>query len=134
MWVPAIATLVGVPIALGFYLVPNVYVALAIGALSSIAGPMYLGPSFAMTQTLVHPRMRALASAILLFIINLIGLGLGPWFVGYASDLLMPHFGDQSLRVALASIVSLGNAWATAHYVLAARTLRSDLEAKHAVV
>ena len=133
MWVPGLATLAGVPIALGFYLVPNAYVALSIGVVASIAGPMYLGPSFAMTQTLVPPRMRAMASAILLFIINLIGLGLGPWFVGYASDVLVPHFGDQSLRVALAGIVTLGNAWATAHYFLAARTLRADLEAKHAV-
>ncbi len=133
MWVPAIATLAGVPIALGYYLVPDVYVALSIGVLASIAGPMYLGPSFAMTQTLVRPHMRAMASAILLFIINLIGLGLGPWFVGYTSDALAPRFGDESLRYALVSIVSLGNAWAAAHYFLAARTLKADLAVKDAV-
>ena len=37
-----------------------------------------------MTQNLVRPDMRALASAILLFIINLIGLGGGPFFGGHA--------------------------------------------------
>ena len=30
--------------------------------------------------------MRAMAAAILLFVLNLIGLGIGPWFVGYLSD------------------------------------------------
>jgi hypothetical protein len=130
MWVPAIATACGVPIALGFYLVGSPYVALAIGVLASIAGPMYLGPTFAMTQTLVRPNMRAMASAILLFALNLIGLGIGPWFVGYVSDLLAPTYGVESIRYSLVSIVVIGNAWAVLHYLLAARTLRADLTVK----
>ena len=100
------------------------------GIPAGIAGPMYLGPTFAMTQTLVNPHMRATASAILLFLLNLIGLGIGPWFVGYLSDVLAPQYGDESLRWALVSIVSIGNAWAAIHYFLAARTLKSDLTIK----
>ncbi len=131
LWVPAIATIVGVPIGLGYYLSPNPYVALLMfGIPAGIAGPMYLGPTFAMTQTLVNPHMRATASAILLFLLNLIGLGIGPWFVGYLSDALAPQYGDESLRWALVSIVSIGNAWAAIHYLLAARTLKSDLTLK----
>jgi predicted MFS family arabinose efflux permease len=132
MWVPALATLAGVPIGLGFYLVGDAYVALAIGVLSSIAGPMYLGPSFAMTQTLVRPHMRAMASAILLFILNLIGLGIGPWFVGFLSDQLTPRFGAEAIRYSLVSVVSIGNLWAAGHYFFAARTLRADLTRKDA--
>ncbi len=131
MWVPAIATVLGVPIALGFYLSPDPYVALSVGVLSSIAGPMYLGPTFAMTQSLVRPHMRAMASAILLFILNLIGLGIGPWFVGFASDLLAPSFGVESIRYALVGIVVTGNAWAAVHYFLAARSLSDDLQRKN---
>ena len=128
LWVPAIATLAGVPIALGYYLSPNPYVALLLfGIPAGIAGPMYLGPSFALTQTLVKPEMRALASAILLFVMNLIGLGIGPWFVGFMSDALAPRFGVESLRWALLGIVTIGNLWATFHYLAAARTLRDDL-------
>jgi len=128
LWVPAIATLAGVPIALGYYLSPNPYVALLLfGIPAGIAGPMYLGPSFALTQTLVKPEMRALASAILLFVMNLIGLGIGPWFVGFMSDALAPRFGVESLRWALLGIVTIGNLWATFHYLAAARTLREDL-------
>ena len=73
VWVPGIATLAGVPIAIGYYLSPDPYRALLLfGIPAGIAGPMYLGPTFAMTQTLVKPHMRAMASAILLFILNLI--------------------------------------------------------------
>ena len=130
MWVPGIATIAGVPIAIGYYLLPNPYAALGVGVLAAIAGPMYLGPSFGMTQTLVKPHMRAMASAILLFVLNLIGLGIGPWFVGFVSDLLAPTYGDESIRWALVSIVSVGNAWAAIHYFIAARTLGQDLTAK----
>jgi MFS family permease len=130
MWVPGLATVAGVPIALGYYLAPDPYQALAVGALGAIAGPMYLGPSFAMTQTLVKPQMRAMAAAILLFVLNLIGLGIGPWFVGFVSDLLAPRYGAESIRYALVGIVTLGNAWAAVHYLLAGRTLAADLEVK----
>ena len=67
-----------------------------------------------MTQTLVRPHMRALASAILLFIINLIGLGLGPFFVGVLSDALKPSFGVDSVRYALLGTVTVGAVWTTA--------------------
>jgi MFS family permease len=133
LWVPGLATIAGVPIALGYYLSPDPYVALLLfGIPAGVAGPMYLGPSFAMTQTLVKPHMRAMASAILLFILNMIGLGIGPWFVGFVSDLLAPQYGDESLRWALVSIVCVGNAWAAVHYFLGSRTFREDLEAKYA--
>ncbi len=131
MWVPGIATLFGVPIAFGYYMAPDPYVALSVGVLAAIAGPMYLGPSFAMTQTLVKPHMRAMASAILLFILNLIGLGIGPWFVGFVSDQLAPTYGVESIRYALVSVVMVGNAWAGIHYLLAARTLKADLEIRN---
>ena len=74
--------------------------------------------------------MRALASAILLFIPNVFGLGVGPWFVGRLSDALVPTYGVNSLGTALLWVVVIGNVWSTLHYILAARTLREDLRAK----
>jgi MFS family permease len=88
---------------------------------------MFLGPSFAIAHALVTPRMRAVASAVLLFVISIIGMGLGPYIVGVVSDHLTPAFGAQSLRYALCLAV-LANVWATVHYLLAARTLREDLQ------
>ncbi|MHA7838939.1 MAG: MFS transporter, partial [bacterium] len=77
--------------------------------------------------------MRALVSAFLLFVINLIGLGLGPQFVGLLSDALRPSLGVESVRYALLSVVVVGAGWSTIEYLLAARTLRADLERKNSV-
>jgi MFS family permease len=127
MWVPAIATAIYVPFAFLIYLSPNPYLALSVYFPGAVLGGMYLGPTFAMTQTLVPPSMRATAAAILLFIINMIGLALGPQGVGVVSDLLAPVFGVESLRYALLIVVSGFAAWSVIHYALAARTLRQDL-------
>jgi MFS family permease len=96
----------------------------------SLVGGMYLGPTFAITQALVPLRFRAQAAAFLLLIFNLIGLGLGPWFVGFLSDVLEPTYGIESIRYALLYSVVGGALWATVHYFLGARTLKRDLEAK----
>ena len=98
----------------------------------SIMGGMYLGPSFAMTQGLVTLRMRAVASAILLFMLNIIGMGLGPYLVGVFSDLLNPAYGIDSLRFALCLAV-LANVWAACHYFVGAQCLRRDLATTEAV-
>ena len=95
LWVPGVATLVAVPFAVSFYLWSDVRVALALAGIPVFFGAMYLGPTFAITQALAPLRMRAVASAFLLFLINLIGLGLGPQVVGIASDLLAPHPGRE---------------------------------------
>jgi len=129
-WLPGLATVAALPFVFLYYLWPDRYIALALGMAPSLLGGMYLGPTFAITQAMVPPRMRAQASAVLLLVLNLIGLGLGPQFVGLASDLLRPTFGEESLRWALLATVAGGAAWATLHYFLGARTLAKDLEAK----
>ena len=101
---------------------------------SAILGPTYIGPTMAMTQGLVKLRMRATTSAILLFILNLIGLGLGPQAVGVLSDLLVPTYGTQSIRYVLLFVVVISSMWSSMHYFLAARTLREDLKAKDGFV
>ena len=131
MWIPAYATLAYIPFAFALYLWPEPYLALVFAFPASVLGGMYLGPTFAMTQSLVTPTMRATASAILLFIINMIGLGLGPQGVGILSDLLAPSFDIESMRYALLATVTTFAAWSVLHYMLAARTLREDLEAKN---
>jgi MFS family permease len=129
MWVPALATLAYIPFAFLLYLWPDGRVALILWMPGALLGGMYLGPTFAMTQSLVRPRMRAMASAILLFVINIIGLGLGPQGVGILSDLLADSFGTESLRYALLVVVVSFALWSIVHYALAARSLREDLQA-----
>jgi MFS family permease len=130
MWLPALATVIYIPFAFLLYLWPDGRTALMLYFPGALLGGFYLGPTFAMTQTLVPPGMRAMASAILLFVINIIGLGLGPQFVGIVSDLLEPSFGIEALRYSLLLIVVGFSAWSILHYGLAARTLRADLRLK----
>jgi hypothetical protein len=130
LWLSAGATLLSIPFAFLFYLWPEGRTALLLSIPGSILSPMWLGPTGAMTQGLVKLRMRATASAILLFIINLIGLGLGPQTVGLMSDLLTPAYGKEAVRYALLSVVVIGSVWGAIHFLLAARTLREDLAAK----
>ena len=128
LWVPGAATLIAVPFAAAAILSRDLYVSLGLYVLPLAFGYMYLGPTLATTHALVAPRMRALASAVLLFIINLIGLGLGPTIVGLVSDALSPTYGADSLRYAIV-VTFCFNVWSALHYYLAAKHLRRDLAA-----
>ncbi len=128
-WLPAWGSIAAVPLVLLFYLWHDGREALALAALPALVGGLYLGPTFAMTQALVPPRMRAQAAAVLLLVMNLIGLGLGPQFVGLLSDWLAPSTGVESIRWALLVTVVVGALWSAVHYFRAAATLRQDLAA-----
>ena len=80
-----------------------------------------------MIQSLTPLRSRALASAIMLLVLNLVGLGLGPQLIGIVSDLVSGPFGSDSLLYALIGAAFV-NIWACAHYYLAGRTIRQDLD------
>ena len=70
--------------------------------------------------------MRSLASAILLFINNIIGLGLGPLMIGVLSDYFSADYGAR-LPYAMVTSALLA-IWASFHLWLASRTLRADIE------
>lgn len=128
LWVPGIGGALSAPFAFFIYTADTAFATLSLFVLPVIFINAYHGPVFAMTQALAPIRMRAMASAVLLFVINIIGLGLGPQVVGIASDLLAPYYGGESLRYALLS-VSMVYIWSTTHFFLGARTLRRDLAA-----
>jgi hypothetical protein len=92
-----------------------------------LLGNFYQGTTFSQTQGLVGLRMRAVAAGVLLFILNIVGLGAGPLVVGLLADLLVPRFGTESLRYALL-LCSVVNIWAAAHYYIAGKHLENDLE------
>ena len=133
VWIPGMATIAGVPFVLGTYLSPDRYTSLLCLAGATMCASFYYGPTFALTQNLAPPRMRAQAAAILLLIINLIGLGFGPQFVGWLSDQLAASHGTHSIRYSLAWTVSICAVWSTLHYLRSARTLRNDLLAQERV-
>ena len=128
MWLPALAVVGALPFATLGFLSPQRVPALLLLTPSTFLGAMWFGPTMAMTQSLAKLRMRAVASAILFFIISLIGLGLGPQVIGILSDALAASYGKEAIRYALV-LAGMANVGAALHYVLAARTLRSDLQA-----
>jgi len=126
MLVPVYATFAGLPFAPIFYLSPSLTWTIVALCIPSLLGASYLGPAYSATQGLVPLRMRATAAAILLFVLNMIGLGLGPQTVGIVSDLLQPLLGADSLRWALLSTVITTMAGAY-FYWQASRTLHKDM-------
>ena len=114
-WVVAGMKVLAFPFAIAFYLFDSP--ALAIGSyfISLLFANSYLGPSFALIQHLAPLKLRAMWAAITLLVINLVGLGLGPFLVGRLSDLLKPTYGTDSLRYAMVA-VALTAPWAIFHY------------------
>ena len=129
MWMPTITGMICVPFMIATYVVEGAYTALIVSIVPGILFNVYLGNSLAMTHALVGLRMRAVASAILFFLINLIGMGLGPWGVGLLSDMLSAELGNGSLRYAMLYLLPAAMGWSAVHFLLASRTLQKDLEA-----
>lgn len=129
MWLPAIVGFFSVPFAAFVYIVDSPYAALALAAIPGLLHNVYLGNTIATTHGLVGLRMRAMSSAILFFILNIIGLGAGPWTIGALSDYLAPSLGEESLRTAMLYVIPVVLVWSSCHFYLASRKLREDLEA-----
>ena len=86
MAVPTLGMLASMPLYAAMLWAPNVTLALCLLSLSTVVASLWYGPIYATAQSISPIRTRATASAVLLFIINLIGLGLGPLLVGVLSD------------------------------------------------
>jgi MFS family permease len=127
LWIVTVALLLSLPFAVYAYLADSAYVALWLLVVPVMLGNFYQATTFSQVQGLVGLRMRSVFAAVLLFILNIIGLGLGPQFVGWLSDQLAPSYGMESMRYALL-IAGLFNIWAAFHYYMAGRHLPNDLE------
>jgi MFS family permease len=119
---------------------------------------VYYGPSIGMLQNLTPQSMRASTSAVFAMLMALVGTGVGPTLVGYASDRFagLAFAGDYTAQctpgraaaseaVAIAcgdaalnglrralTLCVLSFAWAALHYLLASRGLREELRAARA--
>lgn len=97
-----------VPFSVIAYLSTDLHVAVAALFISHMLVVFMLAPSVAVIQGMVVPEMRALASAVFFFVVNLIGLGLGPLAVGLVSDALTPEYGAHGLRFAQVAASGMG--------------------------
>jgi hypothetical protein len=149
---------VAAPLYFGAFSATSAAVSLTFIWFANFSLATYLAPSSATMQNLIGPRMRAMTSAIVAMVAGLLGAGLGPTLLGFASDHyatafftggdfiascpggIAPPGGGEALDLACraASTAGLRTAlisalgfflWAAVHYLLAARTLRRDLYA-----
>jgi predicted MFS family arabinose efflux permease len=128
MWLPAWTTLTSVPFSAFCYLTNDPWLAFWVMIVPNMLGSYWLAPVFSLTQGLVGLRMRAVAASIMLFVLNLIGMGLGPWSVGIVSDLLHAYtsLGGDSLRWSL--VISQVFAFIAVYCCMrGAHTLKGDL-------
>jgi len=121
--VPAISLVFALPFYIAFLKAPTWQLALVFLTGAFMLNYFYLAASVALVQEEVRPDQRVMSGALLLLVMNFIGLGLGPTFVGAASDWFKAHGSTHSLQSALFTL--------TPFYVIAillfvwlARTLR----------
>ena len=95
--------------------------------LPTILSNFYLPTVLAQSQSLVSLRMRAITSALVLLIINMIGLAMGPLLTGILSDALNPTFGADSMRYSLLIICAVMLPWSAFHFWRAGRTIDGEL-------
>ncbi len=128
-WIICFAKLISLPFLATFFFIDQLSIALILYAIPSFFGSFYLAPSAALIQNLVKIPMRTVAAAVSLFLLNIIGLGLGPLVVGIGTDALAPKFGDEALRYTLSAFIFV-NLLAVFHFwragVLLGKTVKNS--------
>lgn len=127
---PAVGALVAAPLLFLAYSAEDWRIALAIIVVPTLLNSFYYGPTFSAAHGLVAPQARAMASAVLLFAQNLIGLGLGPLFFGMLSDAFKAEAGAESVRWVLYGAAWLGLIPALLFW-LASRRLGGEMAARN---
>jgi predicted MFS family arabinose efflux permease len=127
--VPALASLVMAPLLFAALNAGSWQWSLALLIVPMMCCTVYIAPALALVQNLAPPRARATASAILLLMFNLVGLGGGPLAIGMISDAVAPTFGDASLRIALMATIPVALAAMVAQYALS-KVVAADLRAQ----
>lgn len=125
LWVPAAAGALALPLVFPMLLGDEVLLVVPAMVIVTALTNTYLGPCLATCHGLVPPSMRALTSAILFFILNLIGLGMGPLTAGLLSDYFTGLYGVDGLRYALLCVAMI-SATGIGLFLLGARSLNAD--------
>jgi predicted MFS family arabinose efflux permease len=114
-WVVAISSLITLPLLFLTFMATTPTMAIAAYALPAMLGTLYVAPGFALIQNSTPLEMRSVAAAINLFVTNIIGLGLGPFTVGFFSDVFSQSYGEDGLRWGLTTTIVI-LIWGVIHY------------------
>ena len=103
--VPAISLALAIPFYLAFVWAPSWHLALLFLVATQFLNYFYLSSMVTLVQEEVRPDQRVMSGALLLLVMNFIGLGLGPTYVGAASDFFRAAHPHSSLQIALYTLV-----------------------------
>jgi MFS family permease len=123
--VPAISLVLAVPFYLGFVWAPTWPLALILLIGPTFLNYFYLSSSVTFVQEEVRPNQRVMSGALLLLVMNMIGLGLGPTYVGAVSDFFHAANPHHSLQIAFYALVPF-YALAIALFIWLARVLHRE--------
>ena len=102
---PAIALIIALPFYVGYVWSPIWTTALLFLSVAMFLNYFYLTSCVTLVQQEVRPDQRVMSGALLLLVMNFIGLGLGPTYVGLASDFFRTSFPHHSLQMALYTLI-----------------------------
>jgi MFS family permease len=125
--IPALGLAIAIPFFVGFIWAPRWELAMMMLIVPFALNYFYLSPAVALVQESVRPNERVLAGALLLLVMNLVGLGLGPTWLGWASDMLRPYYPGHSLQMAFYTLVPF-YFLAIGLFLLLARALKREAE------
>lgn len=124
-YIPAAALTLAIPFFVGFVWAPTWPLAMAFLAVPTFLNYFYLSAAVALVQEEVQPHQRVLSGALLLLVMNLIGLGLGPTYLGAASDYFRASHPDNSLQLAFYTLTPFYGV-AVLLFLVLARALRRE--------
>lgn len=122
---PAASLVLAIPLYVGFVWAPSWPLALVFLSGPAFLNYFYLSSSIALVQEEVRPNQRVMSGALLLLVMNFMGLGLGPAYVGAASDYFRASHPAHSLQIALYSLTPF-YVVAVLIFVALARVLRRE--------
>jgi predicted MFS family arabinose efflux permease len=105
--IPALSLVLALPFFLGFAAADRWELALALLFVPLFLNSFFLPATVTFVQGEVAPGERVISGALLLLVMNLVGLGLGPTFVGMASDFFRPGYGAHSLQMAFYALAPM---------------------------
>lgn len=154
-WIPTFALLGVIPLHLTGYLAESLWLAVPLIMVGQMLLFTFLCPLYAVPSGVVDSRMRATSVAVTLFIVNLLGYGLGPPLIGGLSTILNATFlsgidpaltleACKATNLAATSRAACNSAnadglqwsmiifkclylWAAFHFYKASKTIQSDM-------
>ncbi|TIX51705.1 spinster family MFS transporter [Alteraurantiacibacter aquimixticola] len=124
--VPAVSLVLALPFFIGFAWAPGWELALLFLLVPMFLNSFFLSATVTFVQGEVAPEKRVISGALLLLVMNFIGLGLGPTYVGMASDYFRPTYGDHALQAAYYALAPMYLIGAGLFMVLARMIRRSE--------